>query len=97
MSFTLRVRTGVTHPGIGRASRWRLSQAQELLKLSIPELEDAIEVLGCGDLHPDAVMKLKEALVIDLLALATSHKPTRNSLIDQAINRKVQARSIMKN
>lgn len=42
-------------------------------------------------------MKLKEALVIDLLALATSHKPTRNSLIDQAINRKVQARSIMKN
>jgi hypothetical protein len=72
-------------------------QAQELLKLSIAELEDAIEVLGCGDLHPEAVMKLKEALGIDLLALVTIHKPTRNSLIDQAISRKIQARGMLRN
>ncbi|MFY9609434.1 MAG: hypothetical protein WAU45_12570 [Blastocatellia bacterium] len=57
-------------------------QARELLKLSFADLENAIEVLGCGDLNPDAVMKLKEALAIDLLALITSHRPTRNSLID---------------
>lgn len=73
------------------------NQAQELLKLSIAELEDGIEVLGCGDLHPDAVVKLKEALVIDLLALITTHKPTRNSLIDQAIAKKTQARALIKN
>ncbi len=73
------------------------NQAQELLKLSIAELEDAIEVLGCGDLHPDAVMKLKEALAIDVIALVTSHKPTRNLLIDQAISRKVQAQGMLKN
>lgn len=73
------------------------SEAQELLKLSIADLEDAIAVLGCGDLHPEAVMKLKEALAIDMIALGTSHKPTGNALIDQAIAGRVQARSMMRN
>lgn len=73
------------------------NQAQELLKLSIAELEDAIDVLACGDLHPEAVTKLREAQGLDLLALITSHKPTRNALIDQAISRKTQARGMPKN
>lgn len=73
------------------------NQAQELLKLSIAELEDAIDVLECGDLHPDAVPKLREAQGLDLLALITVHKPTRNALIDQAISRKIQARGMLSN
>ena len=72
-------------------------QAQELLKLSIAELEDAIDVLECGDLHHDAVPRLREAQGLDLLALITSHKPTRNGLIDQAISKKIQARGMLRN
>ncbi len=73
------------------------SQAQELLRLSISELEDAIEVLDCGNLHPDAVRKLREALAIDVVALVTSNQSLRNALINQAIARKNQAKAIMAN
>jgi cytochrome c peroxidase len=73
------------------------SQAQELLKLSISELEDAIEVLDCGQLHPDAVRKLREALAIDVVALVTPNQGARNALINQAITRKNQAKNIMQN
>ncbi|HLG13582.1 MAG TPA: hypothetical protein VJH03_03530 [Blastocatellia bacterium] len=73
------------------------SQAQELLKLSIVELEDAIEVLSCGDLHPDAVAKLKESLAIDLIAVLVHDTSARNALINQAIARKNSARSMMVN
>jgi len=47
--------------------------------------------------HPDAVIKLKEALAIDLVALVTSNDDVRNQLLDQAITRKRQARNIMVN
>lgn len=73
------------------------SQAQELLKLSISELEDAIEVLDCAQLHPDAVRKLREALAIDVVALVTQNQGLRNQLINQAIARKNQAKAIMAN
>lgn len=73
------------------------SQAQELLRLSITELEDAIEVLDCGNLHPDAVRRLREALAIDAVAIVTSNQGARNVLINQAIARKNQAKNIMQN
>jgi cytochrome c peroxidase len=73
------------------------SQAQELLRLSISELEDAIEVLDCGNLHPNAVRGLREALAIDAVAVATSNQFARNVLINQAIQRKNQAKAIMVN
>jgi hypothetical protein len=72
-------------------------QAQELLKLSIAELDDAIDVLKCGGLHFDARTKLLEAAVIDALALVTSNRTLRNSLIDEALEKKRAARSLMRN
>ncbi|HET8676471.1 MAG TPA: hypothetical protein VFO63_11825 [Blastocatellia bacterium] len=73
------------------------SQAQELLKLSIAELDDAIEVLDCAGLHPDAQKKLLAAAAIDALALVTSHTATRNALINQAIALKDSAKNDMVN
>lgn len=73
------------------------SQAQELLRLSITELQDAIDVLDCGNLHPDAVRRLREAATLDAVALVTQAPGARNNLINQAINRKNQAKNIMQN
>ena len=73
------------------------SQAQELLKLSIAELDDAIEVLDCAGLHPEAQKKLLAAAAIDALALITSHQGTRNALINQAIALKNSAKNDMVN
>lgn len=73
------------------------SMAQELLKLSIAELQDAIEVLSCVGLHPDAQQRLREALTIDLLASQTSNDFARNVLIFSAIQKKNQAKNIMAN
>jgi hypothetical protein len=72
-------------------------QAQELLKLSIAELDAAIDVLRCGGLHFDARQKLLEAAVIDAVALVTTNKSLRNALINDAIAKKQQARSLIRN
>lgn len=71
--------------------------AQELIKLSIAELQDAIEVLSCVGLHPDAQQRLKEALTIDLLAKETSNDFARNVLLLSAISKKNQAKNLMVN
>jgi len=71
------------------------SQAQELLKLSIAELDDAIEVLDCGGLHPEAQLKLLQAAALDAVALVTSNKTIRNAIINQAIALKNSAKSEM--
>jgi hypothetical protein len=73
------------------------SQAQELLKLSIAELDDAIEVLDCAGLHPEAQKKLLAAAALDALALITGHTGTRNALINQAIALKNSAKNDMAN
>jgi hypothetical protein len=72
------------------------SQAQELLKLSIAELDDAIDVLKCGGLHLDARQKLLEAAVLDGLALLTPNESLRDALISQAIQLKAQARNLIR-
>lgn len=69
------------------------SQAQELLKLSISELDDAIEVLDGGHLHPEAQKKLRQAAAINAVALVTPSPTLRNHLINQAIALKNSARS----
>lgn len=73
------------------------SQAQELLKISIAELEDAREVLDCAGLHPSAQRQLLEAAGFDALALITSSQSLRNFFIDQAIALKISARNELKN
>jgi hypothetical protein len=69
------------------------SQAQELLKLSLSELDDAIEVLDGGHLHPEAQKKLRQAAAIDAVALVTPSSNLRNQLINQAIALKNSARA----
>ena len=71
------------------------SQAQELLKLSVSELEDAIEVLDGGHLHPEAQKRLRQAAAIDAQALVTPSPALRNQMINQAIALKNSARSDM--
>jgi hypothetical protein len=71
------------------------SQAQELLKLSLAELDDAIEVLDCGGLHPEAQLRLRQAAALDAIALVTSNRSIRNAIISQAIALKNAARSDM--
>jgi hypothetical protein len=69
------------------------SQAQELLKLSLSELDDAIEVLDGGHLHPEAQKKLRQAAAIDAVAFVTSSSNLRNQLINQAVALKNSARA----
>ncbi|HEU4387971.1 MAG TPA: hypothetical protein VFV34_09260 [Blastocatellia bacterium] len=71
------------------------SQAQELLKLSLSELDDAIDVLRGGHLHPEAQKKLAQAAAIDAVALVTPSSALRNQLINQAISLKNAARADM--
>ena len=76
-----------------------LSQAgaQDLLGLSIEELNDAITVLVNGNLHPVARQRLLEAIQLDVQAANTPDQATRNQLILQAICKKQAARSDMEN
>jgi hypothetical protein len=69
------------------------SQAQELLKLSSSELEDAIEVLDGGHLHPEAQKKLRQAAAVEAVALTTPSANLRNQLINQAVALKNSARA----
>jgi hypothetical protein len=69
------------------------SQAQELLKLSLSELEDAVEVLNGGHLHPEAQKKLRQAAALDTAALLIANPNARNQLINQAIALKNSARA----
>ena len=68
------------------------AQAQELLKLSLAELDDAIEVLNGGHLHPEAQKKLRQAAAIEATALNAPSAPVRNQLINQAIALKNSAK-----
>ena len=88
------IRSSVDLENRAKAST-NFSQAKELLKLSIHELDDAIRVLEGGRLHPEAQKKLREASAIDAFALATPSSTSRKQLIDQAIALKNSARSDM--
>ena len=74
-----------------------LSDAVDLLRLSVSELEDAVNVLDCGGLHPDAQAKLRQAIQLDTQALGTNSRSARNALIDQALALKIAARANMVN
>ena len=74
-----------------------LNDSVDLLKLSISELEDAVNVLHGAGLHPEAQQKLRRAIELDQQALTTNSRATRQSLIDQAIALKIGARADMAN
>jgi hypothetical protein len=74
-----------------------LNDSVDLLKLSISELEDALFVLHGGGLHPEAQVKLRQAIDLDRQAMVTNSRSARQALIDQAIALKVSARSDLRN
>jgi hypothetical protein len=80
-----------------RALSLSQSGAQDLLGLSIEELNDAITVLVNGNLHPIARQRLLEAIQLDQQAAATANQAARNQLILQALCKKQAARSDLEN
>jgi len=74
-----------------------LNDSVDLLKLSISELQDAVDVLDGGGLHPEAQQKLRQAIQLDQQALTTNSRSARQALIDQALALKNSARSDMRN
>jgi hypothetical protein len=74
-----------------------LNDSVDLLKLSISELQDAVDVLHGGGLHPEAQQKLRRAIELDQQALTTNSRSARQALIDQAIALKIGARSDLRN
>ena len=74
-----------------------LNDAVDLLKLSISELTDAVDVLHGAGLHPEAQIKLRRAIELDQQAMTTSSRSARQALIDEAIALKNAARTDMRN
>lgn len=75
----------------------KLNDSVDLLRLSISELEDAVDVLHGGGLHPEAQQKLRQAIALDQQALTTNSRSARQGLIDQAIALKIGARADLRN
>jgi cytochrome c peroxidase len=61
------------------------AQARELLKLALSEVQDALEVLRGGRLHPEAQRKLEQSAALGVAALIPPNANARNALIDQAV------------
>jgi cytochrome c peroxidase len=72
------------------------AQARELLKLATREIEDAIKVLKCADLHPEARTKLITALAhVNIALVVSSNQSVRNRSIDEALGLLAGARADM--
>ncbi len=72
-------------------------RAKRSLRVAMSDLEDAIEVLdeAEGDLHPDAVEDLMDAVGLTEQAINTPNSTDRNDLIDQTIGEELSARDVM--
>lgn len=90
------IRSALEIEGRARNAKF-LNDSVDLLKLSISELQDAVDVLHGGGLHPEAQIKLRRAIELDQQALTTSSRSARQDLIDQAIALKNGARTDLRN
>ena len=90
------IRSAIEIETRARGARF-LNDSVDLLKLSISELQDAIDVLHGAGLHPEAQQKLRRAIELDQQALTTNSRSARQALIDQAIALKNGARADMVN
>jgi hypothetical protein len=74
-----------------RAKLGTLAQGRELIRLSIAELTDALQVLSAANLHPVAQDRIRRAIEKDNQAFATTTLSTRNTRLDEALALKRQA------
>jgi len=68
-----------------RAKTGSLSQGRELIRLAISELNDALEVLTGGNLHPEARTVISQALTFNQKALNKTKLNQRNEALDEAL------------
>jgi len=68
-----------------RAKTANPRQGRELIRLAISELTDALEVLHGGNLHPEAKIKLLQALGSNLRALTETNLSKRNERLDESL------------
>ena len=68
-----------------RAKLANLNEGKELIKLSISETTDGIEVLRGGGLHGEAQTKLNQAINFLNQAASATSVATRNARLDQAL------------
>jgi cytochrome c peroxidase len=78
-----------------RALNRPFAAARAHLEQSLEELKDALEVLRAGKLHPAAVNQIVAALALEAAASAQPLDLVRNTLIQQANQKKAAARSDM--
>jgi hypothetical protein len=74
-----------------------LNDSVDLIKISISELEDAVDVLNGAGLHPEAQQKLRRAIELDQEAMVTNSRSARQAKLDEAIALKIGARTDMRN
>jgi hypothetical protein len=60
-------------------------QGRELIRLAISELTDALKVLHGGDLHPEARIKLLQALAFSQIAFHETNPSKRNWRLDESL------------
>jgi hypothetical protein len=73
----------------------RSKRAHAIVKLAIAEVEDAIQVLDSGNLHPEAQRLLRRARFFLKLAAKKHFVPMQKKLLRKALNRMDRARETM--
>ena len=73
----------------------RSKRAHALIKLAIADVEDAIQVLDSGNLHPEAQRLLRRARFFLKLAAKKHFRPIRKKLLKKALKRMDIARETM--
>ncbi len=74
---------------------YKSRKAHALIKLAIADMEDAIQVLDGGNLHPEAQRLLRRARFFLKLAAKKHFRPIQNQLLKKALNRMDSARETM--
>jgi len=74
---------------------YKSRKANALIKLAIADVEDAIQVLDGGNLHPEAQRLLRRARFFLKLAAKKHFRPMQNKLLKKALNRMDSARETM--
>lgn len=71
---------------------YKSRKANALIKLAIADVEDAIQVLDGGNLHPEAQRLLRRARFFLKLAAKKHFRPIQNKLLKKALNKIDSAR-----
>ncbi len=74
---------------------YKSRKANALIKLAIADVEDTIQVLDSGNLHPEAQRLLRRARFFLKLAAKKHFGPMQKKLLKKALNRMDSVRETM--